>query len=316
MSCCYEFIQTFSVIVVSIQLVFGVFRWIYGNVIGPNFLEPTNLRQYGNWALVTGATDGIGKQYARSLAKRGLNIILVSRTLSKLEDVAKEISETFNVQTQVIAVNFTSGPEIYDQIKQQIEGKEIGILVNNVGMFYPTPDFFLNIPDREKVIQDLIKCNVTTVPMMCSLILPQMVQRKSGLIINISSLISVLPGPGMIIYSASKAFVTKFSDDLGAEYGPLGINVQVLVTGGVSTNMNKTEANTFTTPKASQYVESALRYVGYARHTTGYLPHSLIEIIAKIMNFIAPSFTEGLVKKHSLAVRDKAIKNGSYTPVQ
>lgn len=167
------------------------------------------------------------------MAKRGLNIILVSRTLTKLEDVAKEISETFNVQTQVIAVNFTSGVEIYYQIKQQIVGKEIGILVNNVGMFYSAPDLFLNIPDREKMIQDIIKCNITSVPMMCNLILPQMVQRKRGLIINISSMASVLCGPTMTLYSGSKAFVSKFSDDLGAEYKDEGIDVQVLVTGGV-----------------------------------------------------------------------------------
>lgn len=167
------------------------------------------------------------------MAKRGLNIILVSRTLSKLEDVAEEISRTFHVETQVIAVNFLSGPEIYDKIRQQIVGKEIGILVNNVGMFQPAPDFFLNIPDREKVIQDIIKCNITSVPMMCSLILPQMVDRKCGLIINISSLASVMPCPSMIIYSASKAFVSKFSVDLAAEYESQGITVQVLETGSV-----------------------------------------------------------------------------------
>lgn len=158
----------------------------------------------------------------------------MSRTPSKLEDVAKEIKETFNVQTQTIAVNFTSGPEIYDQIKQQISGKEIGILVNNVGMIYPSsPDLFLNIPNRDKVIQDIVSCNATSVPMMCSLILPQMVQRKRGLIINISSFASVLPTPSHTVYGASKAFVTKFSDDLGAEYGDQGIDVQVLITGGV-----------------------------------------------------------------------------------
>lgn len=158
----------------------------------------------------------------------------MSRTIGKLQDVAKEIETTFNVQTQVIAANFTSGPEIYDQIKQQILGKEIGILVNNVGMIYPSAsDLFLNIPDREKVIQDIIRCNITSVPMMCSLILPQMVQRKRGLVINISSFAAVLPSPSHSIYAASKVFVAKFSDDLGAEYGDQGINVQVLITGGV-----------------------------------------------------------------------------------
>lgn len=77
------------------------------------------------------------------LAERGFNLILVSRTLKKLQDVAKEISESFNVQTKVIAVDFTSGPEIYDRIKQQIDGIEIGILVNNVGRFkHPNHKFY------------------------------------------------------------------------------------------------------------------------------------------------------------------------------
>lgn len=69
--------------------------------------------------------------------------------------------------------------------------------------------------------------------MMCSLILPQMVQRKPGLIINISSIFSVIPCPNMIIYSASKAFVAKFSTDLAAEYESDGITIQALVTGSV-----------------------------------------------------------------------------------
>lgn len=160
-----------------------------------------------------------------------MNIILVSRTLTKLEDVAKEISKSFNVDTHVIAVNFISGPETYDQIKQQIIGKEIGVLVNNVGMFLPSPDYFLDIPDRDKTIQDIISCNVTSVPMMCSLILPQMVSRKSGLIINVSSISATFPMPNLTIYSASKAFIAKFSSDLAAEYESQGITIQALVTG-------------------------------------------------------------------------------------
>ncbi|XP_037028949.1 very-long-chain 3-oxoacyl-CoA reductase-like [Bradysia coprophila] len=312
MSCCYDLFKTFSVFVIGLQLVFGVFRWIYGNIVGPHFLESKNLRQYGNWALITGATDGIGKQYARSLAERGFNVILVSRTLTKLQDVAKEISQSFNVQTKVIAVNFTSGPEIYEQIKQQIAGIEIGILVNNVGMFYQGPELFLDIPERDKLIQDMIKCNITSVPMMCSLVLPQMVQRKRGLIINISSIASLMPGPMMIVYSASKAFVTKFSNDLAAEYESQGIDIQVLTTGGVGTNMSKMEGGVVGIPTARQYVESALRYVGYSRQTTGFFSHSVIVIIAKFITFIWPKGSEFLTRMAMTASRDKQIKDGTY----
>lgn len=119
MSCC-GFLGTFCVFTVLIQLVCGVFRFLYQQIIGPMLYgDSLDFKKYGSWALVTGATDGIGKEYARSLAKRGINIILVSRTLSKLETVAKEIQEAFNVETIVIDVNYTSGQEIYDKIKQK-----------------------------------------------------------------------------------------------------------------------------------------------------------------------------------------------------
>ncbi|XP_037028950.1 very-long-chain 3-oxoacyl-CoA reductase-like [Bradysia coprophila] len=308
MSCCFELLKTFSVFVFGIQLIFGVFRWIYENIVGPRFLEPTDLRKYGKWALVTGATDGIGKQYAKSLADRGFNIVLVSRSLTKLHDVAKEISKSYNVQTHLIAINFTDGPEIYDQIKQQIAGIEIGVLVNNVGMFHLAPEYFLDIPDRDKMILDIIKCNITSVPMMCSLILPQMVQRQSGLIINISSVSACIPCPNMSIYSSSKAFVAKFSSDLAAEYESQGITVQALTTGSVGTNMTKVKGGSFNVPTPKQYVESAIRYVGYARNTNGFLPHSLMQFIVQFMNFVSPSVTEKLMLKRMREARARFFK--------
>jgi 17beta-estradiol 17-dehydrogenase / very-long-chain 3-oxoacyl-CoA reductase len=73
-----------------------------------------------------------------------MNIVLVSRTLSKLQTVAKEIEESFNVDTAVVDVDFTSGPGIYDKIKKEIAGKEIGVLVNNVGMAPEKPEDFLS----------------------------------------------------------------------------------------------------------------------------------------------------------------------------
>lgn len=166
-------------------------------------------------------------------AKRGINIILVSRSLSKLETVAKEIRETFNVETKVIDVDFTSGPDIYNKIKSNIGGLEIGILVNNVGLSYTAPDVFLSIPDREKLIKDTINCNITSMPMMCSIVMPQMVNRHKGLIINVSSLSAIIPAPMLTIYSASKAFADKFSADLAAEYESSGIVIQSILPGPV-----------------------------------------------------------------------------------
>lgn len=79
--------------------------------------------------------------------------------------------------------------------------------------------------------------------------------------------------------------------------------------------MNKIEGGTLTVPTASQYVESTLSYVGYTRQTTGCLGHSLLAVTCQLVNFIAPSFMQGLITKRMVGVRDEAIKNGAYKSV-
>lgn len=171
----------------------------------------------------------------------------MSRSISKLEAVAEEIRDTFSVETLVIDVDFTSGIEIYDKIKRSVAGLEIGILVNNVGMFYNEMEYFLDLPELENMIDKMVKCNIVSVPMMCSLILPQMVARSNGLIINISSLSSKVVAPLMTIYSASKSFVDKFSTDLSIEYGHIkGLTIQSLTPGLVGNNyISKFDSRTF-----------------------------------------------------------------------
>lgn len=230
-----------------------------------------------------------------------MSIILVSRTLSKLETVAKEIGEKYNVDTAVIAVDFTSGPEIFEKIKDEVQGKEIGSQLNM-------------IPDREKMIHDIIRCNITSMPMMCSIVLPQMVQRKRGIIVNISSLSAVIPASNLTIYSASKAFADKFSEDLSAEYEHSGIIIQSVCPGFVATNMTKMKRGSFMAPLPKQFVAAALATVGYAGHTTGYLPHAGLKFSAQLLNYIAPSLSRSITLKTMMNVRNRAIKRGQYTP--
>ena len=114
------------------------------NNIGTFFLGfgAVNLKKYGSWAVVTGCTDGIGKAYAEHLAKRGLNIVLISRTLEKLQEQAKFITDKYKVETKVIAVDFTEQTSIYTTIRNELGDLDIGVLVNNVGMSYKYPEFF------------------------------------------------------------------------------------------------------------------------------------------------------------------------------
>lgn len=205
------------------------------------------------------------------------------------------------MDTALIDVDFTSGPEIFEKIKDRVKGKEIGVLVNNVGIAH-SRNFFLSIPDREKMIQDIIRCNITSMPMMCSIVLPQMVERKRGVVINISSLSGVIPASNKILYSASKAFVNKFSQDLLAEYELQGIIVQTVLPGYVATQMVRSRT-CFLIPSPKQFASAALSTVGFSGHTTGYLPHAGLMFSAQLLNYIAPSLSRSIIFKTMLNLR-------------
>lgn len=138
------------------------------------------------------------------LAKKGLNIVLISRTKDKLDTVAKDIETKYNVETKTIAIDFTKGPEIFNVIQSQIANLNIGILVNNVGMSYIYPEYFHSIQDPDTFLGNVVNCNVVSVTNLCKLILPGMLERKKGIIINISSMSATIPNPMLTVYAASK----------------------------------------------------------------------------------------------------------------
>ncbi|XP_076606922.1 hydroxysteroid (20-beta) dehydrogenase 2 [Chaetodon auriga] len=247
-------------------------------------LWQVDLRTYGKWAVVTGATSGIGKAYASELARRGLDVVLVSRSNDKLQMVAKEIEDHYGRKTRTIQVDFTDGHSIYPVIAKELQGLEIGILVNNVGM--TSSDnfaYFLEMPDAEKKITHLINCNTLSVPQMTRLVLPGMLERGTGLIINISSEVGIHPQPLLSLYSATKIFVRYFSQCLHAEYKSNGIIVQCVAPFLVSTNMTKTMTINFFVKSPSGFVREALNTVGHSSYTSGCLPHALQDMAFSIL---------------------------------
>ncbi|XP_056428948.1 17-beta-hydroxysteroid dehydrogenase type 3-like [Hyla sarda] len=236
----------------------------------------TDLTKYGRWAVVTGATDGIGKAYALELAKRGLNVVLISRTLEKLKRVAAEIEMETGRTIKYIQVDFTGGSNIYHKIQEELNGLDIGVLVNNVGMkISEVATKYLDAPNLEKMQESTINCNILSVVQMTRMVLPQMVQRKKGLVINLSSEVGNRPYPMAIIYSASKAFVDFFSRGLHAEYKSQGIIVQCVMPLFVSTDMTyKIKPNIFV-KSADAFAWEALNTVGYTERTSGCLSHSI-----------------------------------------
>jgi len=309
MGCLYGWFGTIAVICFVLQLVRKVFPWIYENFIGPQLQgNDLKLKKYGKWAVVTGASDGIGKAYAQQLAKNGLNVVLVSRTLSKLEAVAKEIESEYKVETRVIDVDFKGGKDIYVKIENNIQDLEVGILVNNVGISYDSPEYFLSIPNRDQILIDLIDCNIHSVLNMTKMILPQMVERGTGAIINISSLSALTPTPLITVYAATKAFVHKFSDDLDTEYNKNGIIVQSVLPGPVATNMTKMKKSSWMAPFPNVYAEAALRKLGIAKQTTGYYPHALLKMGSDTVEFFSHSFVRSTAVKimKNIAKRQQA----------
>lgn len=141
-----------------------------------------------------------------------------------------------------------------------------------------------------------------------------MLQRKKGLIINISSLSAVIPAPNFTLYSGSKAFVHKFSEDLNSEYGHLGVTVQSVLPGFVATNMTKMRKGSFLAPVPKDFVESALATVGHADSTVGYLPHYLLRYAVNLIHYVSPSVSRTLTLKQMLNIRKRAVKKGLYTP--
>ncbi|XP_052448516.1 very-long-chain 3-oxoacyl-CoA reductase [Carassius gibelio] len=265
----------------SITVVYYLLRWSWQCWQGfkayvLSEIWQTDLRIYGQWAVVTGATSGIGRAYAEELAKRGLNIVLISRSEDKLRSVSKEIESQYKRQTRVIQSDFTEGHSIYSAIAQQLEGLEIGILVNNVGMNYTgVLANFLDVPDPHQRITQVINCNTLSVTQMSRLVLPAMLERGKGLIINISSEAASQPQPMLSLYSATKIFVTYFSRCLNAEYRSKGITVQCVVPFVVSTNMTHNVPVSPLVKSAASFARDALNTVGYTTYTSGCLTHAL-----------------------------------------
>ncbi|MBP9773915.1 MAG: SDR family oxidoreductase [Candidatus Peribacteraceae bacterium] len=183
-------------------------------------------------ALITGASSGMGKDFAHLLAQRGFDVVLVARSADVLEQVAADIRATYKVQADVLPFDL-SKPESADQLVAELAKRSIAIttLINNAG--FATYGEFAQIDWKQQ--QSLIALNITCLTHLTRLLLPPMITQKRGYILNVASTAAFQPGPLLATYYASKSYVLSFSVALRQEVLGTGVHVTTLCPGPTKT---------------------------------------------------------------------------------
>ena len=183
-------------------------------------------------ALITGASSGFGREFAKIFAQDGFNLVLVARRTEEMLRIKEQLELTYGVQVLVITKDLSKA-ESADEIFAETQSRNIhiDILVNNAGV-----GTLGNFADTEKEkVQNMISLNVYSLVTLTHLYLQPMLQKGFGRILNVASIAGFAPGPGMAVYYASKAFVLNFSDALSTELKGTGVTVTALCPGPVNT---------------------------------------------------------------------------------
>ncbi len=229
------------------------------------FRPSLKLTKFGKYAVVTGATDGIGKAYAHALSKRGMSLVLISRTESKLRAVADEIDSTARggttEKTRIVVCDYSNfDDEARSRVAKELAGLDIGVLVNNVGVSYRYPMYFHELSESE--VGELVEMNVNSTVRMTKMVIDGMAKRRRGTILNVSSGSAGYAMPLLAEYGAAKMFVQRFSESLDAEYGRRGVRVQCQVPFYVATKLAKLRKS-LTVPTAEEYAKMGVDWLGY-----------------------------------------------------
>lgn len=191
-------------------------------------------------AIVTGASAGLGREFAKLLAADGYGVVLVARRREELEALARELTETHKVDAVVMPSDLTD-PAAPKRIVSEVEkrGLEIDVLVNNAG--FGSNGSFWELETQNEL--GMIQVNITALTQLTRLLLPAMVARGRGQILNIGSTAGFQPGPYMATYYASKAFVNSFTEALAFELRGTGVTATLSCPGATATEFARVAGN-------------------------------------------------------------------------
>jgi len=275
--------------------------------------KPRSLNRYrGKWAVISGASYGIGAEFARQLAAKGINIVLIARSKEKMAEIASSIEKTHKIQTRIISCDFGSTDRsIYSEIEEKTKDIEVAMLVNNVGMA-PSGRFcyYEELPAEE--LDQVVQVNISSQLHLTRIFYPKMIARKFGCIINLSSLsgLESVTSAGLTIYGATKAFNLKLSQNMQEESSMCNYGVEVVCStpGFVSSPMSRMRVNIMQgVCSEEQNVRDTLNKLGYNyQYFTPWVGHVFSKYVFMISN---SPFLIGFKKKIILGRRQKYIWN-------
>eukprot|EP01084_Bolivina_argentea_P211595 359918_1 len=280
-------------------LTLGLFAYKTTKFIYHMVRRPKDLSEYGEWSVVTGGTDGIGKAIAFELARKGQNILLLGRNLTKLTNVSNQISMKYtNIQVEYVEIDLSMyGNSIQSQNRylDAIYSKNVGILVNNAAVCYDAAEaeYFTNVP--LDTVKDIIDVNINGLCVLTHYTIKYFLQKemkastkRRGTIVNISSGTSLIPSSFMTVYGSSKVFLNRFSADINNEYISKGISCQSQIVGQVRTKMVPAlKKKSFFVTEPDIYAKYAVKHIGYSGIVAPFIPHAMlfyaIDLLPQIM---------------------------------
>ena len=186
--------------------------------------------RYGNWAVVAGASEGLGAAFATELARRGMHLLLIARRGDALQTVADRLSEDHGVEVRILVLDLAS-PALAGSLSDTTAELEVGVIVYNAA-FVPVASF-LELEDD--ALEQLMGANVQGPVTVLRALLPSMRERRRGAVVLMSSLAGMQGSPRLAAYAASKAFNTVLAESLWHELREDGIDVVVSCPGAIST---------------------------------------------------------------------------------
>ena len=270
----------------------------------------------GSWAVVTGGSDGIGKEFALDLASKGYNVVLVARSNDKLQAVSRDIVAQYGskVSVKTFSMDFArNNDDDFDRLDELLRRLNVSILVNNVGCSHSIPVSFIETAPQEMANIIMVNCMATL--RLTQLVAPRMVAQKRGLILIMASFGGVFPTPLLATYSGSKAFLQYWGTALGAELEPHGVRVQVVQSHLVTTAMSKIRRVSALVPAPRPFVRAVMAKIGrsggaqYVAFTsTPYWSHGIMQWLLSTFFGAQSAFIVGRNKAIHEDIRRRALR--------